>query len=404
LALEHFPIGERRSGRPKLVTPLFLLVMLCTLVYFIAIGALQPTLPRFVKGPLGYGETAVGLAIGAFAFSAVVIRPFIGPIGDRRGRRLLIVVGAGIVALSTAGLAFADSLAVLVGLRLVTGLGEAAFYVGAASVINDLAPDERRGEAVSYFSLALYGGLTVGPVIGETVLDAASFDATWIVAAASSGMAMLLGFLVRETRPESEVAARRFRWLHPAGLLPGAVLATSILGLGGFASFVPLYALSIGLDGSRLVFVTFAGVVLLVRSFGARLPDILGAPRAARAALTCQTTGLMLMGLWQEPVGLFVGAGVFGLGQALSFPALMTIAVRGAPPSERSAVVATFTSFFDLSFGLGALTLGGVAEVFGYSGAFIVAGLVAFGGLGTMVLRSRIRSRRRGVAPEPESA
>jgi MFS family permease len=378
--------------------------MLCTMVYFVSIGALQPTLPRFVKGPLGYGETAVGLAIGAFAFSAVIIRPFIGPLGDRRGRRLLIVVGAGIVAVSTAGLALADSLSLLVGLRLVTGIGEAAFYVGAASVINDLAPEERRGEAVSYFSLALYGGLTVGPVLGETVLNAASFDATWIVAGASAGVAMLLGFLVKETRPVSEEKARKFRWLHPAGLMPGSVLATSVLGLGGFATFVPLYALSLGLDGSRLVFVTFAVVVLLVRSFGARLPDILGVHRAARAALTCQATGLAMMGLWGEPVGLFIGAGVFGVGQALSFPALMTMAVRSAPASERSAVVATFTSFFDLSFGLGALLLGAVAETLGYSGAFIAASLVAAGGLTMLMLRSRLQSRRRAMTPEPESA
>jgi MFS family permease len=404
LALEPFPIDEPRKGRPRLVTPLFLLVMLCTLVYFVAVGALQPTLPRFVKGPLGHGETAVGLAIGAFAFSAVLIRPFIGPIGDRRGRRLLIVAGAGIVALSTAGLTFAESLPVLVGLRLVTGLGEAAFYVGAASVINDLAPEERRGEAVSYFSLALYGGLTLGPVLGETVLEAGSFDAAWIVAGASAGIATLLGFLVKETRPHFDVAPRHFRWLHPAGLLPGAVLATSVLGLGGFATFVPLYALSLGLDGSRMVFVTFASVVLLVRSFGARLPDILGAQRAARAALTCQASGLALMGLWEVPLGLFIGAGVFGLGQALVFPALMTIAVRGAPPSERSAVVATFTSFFDLSFGLGAVALGGVAEILGYSGAFVAASLVAAGGLGMMVLRSRLRSRRAAMSPELESA
>jgi predicted MFS family arabinose efflux permease len=110
------------------------------------------------------------------------------------------------------------------------------------------------------------------------------------------------------------------------------------------------------------------------------------------------------MGLWQEPLGLFIGAGVFGLGQALVFPALMTIAVRGAPPSERSAVVATFTSFFDLSFGLGAVALGGVAEALGYSGAFIAAGLVAAGGLGMMVLRSRLRSRRAAMSPELESA
>ncbi|HYN36702.1 MAG TPA: MFS transporter, partial [Actinomycetota bacterium] len=86
---------EQSSATPqRVLTPLFLLIMLSTLAYFISVGALQPTLPRFVQGPLGGGDVQVGLAVGAFAFSAVLIRPFVGPIGDRRGRRLLIVLGA----------------------------------------------------------------------------------------------------------------------------------------------------------------------------------------------------------------------------------------------------------------------------------------------------------------------
>ena len=82
-------------GAPeRVLTPLFLLIMLSTLAYFISVGALQPTLPRFVEGPLSGGDISVGLAIGAFAFSAVLIRPLVGPLGDKRGRRLLIVLGA----------------------------------------------------------------------------------------------------------------------------------------------------------------------------------------------------------------------------------------------------------------------------------------------------------------------
>jgi MFS family permease len=378
----------RDEARPRLFSAMFLLVTVATLAYFVSVGALQPILPRFVEGALGGGDVEVGIVVGAFAFSAVLVRPIIGPIGDRRGRRLLIVVGAGIVALSVFGYVFADSLWLLILLRFVSGFGEACFYVGAASVVNDLAPEERRGEAVSYFSLALYLGLTIGPLLGESVFEASSFDAAWIVAALSAGVAALLGIAVRETRPEIGEPAK-FRWFHPAGVLPGTILAASILGLGGFATFVPLYALDLGLEGSRLVFVTFSGVVLLVRSLGARLPDVLGVRRAAGGALSCQAAGLTIMALWQEPAGLFVGAFVFGLGQALAFPALMTMAIRAAKPTERSAVVGTFTAFFDLSFGGGAVLLGAVAHVLGYSGAFLVAAAVAVGGLALLRTRAR---------------
>ena len=165
--------------------------------------------------------------------------------------------------------------------------------------------------------------------------------------------------------------------MHPAGLLPGTVLATSVWGLAGFNSFVPLYAREVGLSGSRLVFVVFSVIVLSIRSFGATIPDRLGPARTARSALVASAIGLAFMGLVGSPTGVFVGAAIFAIGQALAFPALMTIAVSGAPVAERGSVVATFTAFFDLAFGLGAVTLGVIANSLGYSGTFVAAGIVA---------------------------
>jgi predicted MFS family arabinose efflux permease len=82
------------------------------------------------------------------------------------------------------------------------------------------------------------------------------------------------------------------------------------------------------------------------------------------------------------------------VGQALAFPALMTIAVQAAPASERAAVVGTFTAFFDLAFGTGALGLGAVAELLGYSGAFAGAGLVAAAGAAVMMARAEYTKRQ----------
>ncbi|MBA3429957.1 MAG: MFS transporter, partial [Actinobacteria bacterium] len=284
-------------ARPRLVTPLFFLITCSTFAYFVSVGSLIPILPRYATGPLAGGDASVGVIIGAFAVAAVVLRPFVGRISDRRGRRILMVGGAGIVAASTAGYVFADSLAELVALRALTGAGEAGFYVGAATVINDIAPDERRGEALSFFSLALFAGLAVGPVIGETVLGEQSFAAVWLVSAASAALAAVFGLWVTDTRPEIEPSNKGIPLIHPAGLLPGAALGTIICGLAGFDSFVPLYALDLGLGGSRLVFVVFSAVVLLIRSFGARLPDLLGRQRMASAGLTCTALGLTLIGV-----------------------------------------------------------------------------------------------------------
>lgn len=389
----------KEATKPRLVTPTFLLITLSTFAYFLSIGAVIPTLPRYVEGPLGGSSVSVGLAVGSFAFSAVLLRPFIGGVGDRKGRRILIIGGALTVAASIVAYIPATSLGVLIALRLVMGAGEAAFYVGAASAINDLAPDERRGEALSIFSLALYGGIALGTVVGETVLDLSNFDVVWLFAGGAATIAGVLGLRVPDTRPDldgSESAARRF--VHPKGLKPGIILATSVWGLAGFNTFVPLYALSIGMNGSRLAFLTFSVIVLGIRSFGARLPDILGPRRAAQWALVTNTLGLSVIALWAEPAGLYTGAVLFGIGQALAFPALMTIALRGAAPSERGAVVGTFTAFFDLAFGLGALTLGIVAELLDYRGLFLSAAGVSL--LGFALVRGSVVKARRDQAED----
>jgi MFS family permease len=392
MAVKQAP-AQTAPQKDRLLTPVFLTIMLATFAYFLSVGATIPVLPVFVEGPLGGTEFSVGLSVGAFSLAAVLIRPLTGRWGDARGRRFLMVVGGTLVGIAVAAYVAAESLPVLIAMRLLTGAGEAFFYVGAASAINDLAPDHRRGEAMSFFSLALYGGLAIGPVLGESVLEAASFDAVWIVAALLSWAAALFGVFLSDTRPDLQDTRPSGKWVHPSGVLPGTILATSVWGLAGFNSFVPLYAREVGLSGSRLVFVVFSVIVLSIRSFGARIPDRLGPVRTARSSLVASACGLAFMGAVGTPTGLFVGAGIFALGQALAFPALMTIAVSGAPPAERGSVVATFTAFFDLAFGLGSVTLGVIADALSYSGTFVAAGVVA--GIGFLLM---LQLASRGLA------
>ena len=90
------------------------------------------------------------------------------------------------------------------------------------------------------------------------------------------------------------------------------------------------------------------------------------------------------MGLWRAVPGLYIGAVLLAIGQAFAFPALMSIAVNNAPVNERGSVMGTFTAFFDLSFGGGAIVLGAVANALGYNGAFLFAMCVVL--VGTMSL------------------
>jgi predicted MFS family arabinose efflux permease len=128
------------------------------------------------------------------------------------------------------------------------------------------------------------------------------------------------------------------------------------------------------------VFFVYSAIVISIRIFGRRLPDRLGAKRASGAALGLLAAGLLTIGLWQTPVGLYLGTAVFAAGTALAFPALLTLAVDRAEVSERSSVIGTFSACIDVGFALGALSLGAVASVTGYSGVFVAAAFVAIAG------------------------
>ena len=150
------------NERPRLITLRFATVVASGILYFLAIGVVLPAVPRYVKHKLDGGSLAVGVAVGALFVGAVILRPLAGRIGDRYGRRLLVIGGATIVGVSMLGYALANSLGLLIAARILTGLGEAAFFVGAATMITDLAPVERRGEAISYWSVAVYSGFAFG--------------------------------------------------------------------------------------------------------------------------------------------------------------------------------------------------------------------------------------------------
>jgi MFS family permease len=384
------PSSRRAGARPRLVTPTFVLVGVASLAYFTADGILIPTVPLYVEGPLRGGDVAVGFSVGAFSVTALLLRPWAGRLGDRRGRRLLMVFGGGLVGASVIAYVLAGSVPVLVALRLATGVGEAFFFTGAASAINDLAPDERRGEAVSFFTLALYLGIGIGPLIGEAVIGALGFDLTWVVAAASALLATALAVGLRETRPqrnEDEPASGRL--IHPSALLPGTVLLTSVMGQAAFFAFLPLYVLQVGLGGSRFVFLMYSAIVVAIRSFGARIPDVLGPERTARASLLFSAVGLAIAGAWGSPAGVVAGTAIFAVGSSLAFPALMVLAVRGTSAHERGSVLGTFTAFVDLAFGAGPVTLGFVAAAAGYGATFVTAAVIILAGFLLLFFRTR---------------
>jgi MFS family permease len=379
----------------RLLTPRFALVVVVGLTYFFSLGMLVPVVPLFVEDELRGGGVAVGVVVGTFSVGAVLLRPFAGRIGDRMGRRVLIIGGALTVGVAVALYPLAGSVAVLVPARLLGGIGEAAFFVGAGTMVTDLAPEARRGEAISYWSVAVYGGLAFGPALGEWLLDHDRYTRVWVVSAALALAAGVLAFATRETmrpRPSGEAPPHQ-PLLHRAALAPGTVLFLGMVPLAGFFGFVPLYVDEVGLTDSRGVFLLYGCLVLAVRIFGARIPDRIGALRAGTLATAGIAVGMLVVAAVPEPWGLYAGAAVLALGMSQLYPSMLMLALTGVPETERGSAVGTTSSFFDLSQGVGAVLLGSVVALAGYRGSFAVAAVMALAGM--VLLRSGIDPRAR---------
>jgi MFS family permease len=378
--------AKRTVAPERLLTPRFLIVVACGLCYFLALAMLTPVLPHYVEDSLGAGSVAVGIAVGAFAIGAITLRTYAGRVGDRIGRRVLIIGGAGIVSASTLTYGVVHALWWLILMRVVTGFGEAGFFVGAATMITDLSPVERRGEAVSYWSVAVYGGLSFGPALGEYLRGTSRYELTFVVSAALALAAALIGLTTVEV-PRAPAEAPSEHLLHRAAIRPGTVLFLGLIPLAGFTAFMPLYATQQLHIDSGPIFLVYGILILVVRILGARVPDRLGGRDAGAIALVLAALGIGIVAAWPTVVGLVAGTVVLAAGMSLMYPALLLLALVGIGDADRASVVGTFSSFFDASQGVGAFVCGAVVAVAGNRGAFTTGAVTALFGL--VLLRTR---------------
>lgn len=398
------PAASDPPGPPApiaLITPAFIALFAAALAFFTAGSTVLPVATRFAAGPLDADATGVGISIGVFSIAALALRPVVGWASDRFGRRPLLLLGGAVTIVALLGHLAVESIGAFIVVRSLLGIGEAFFFVAALAAIADLAPPDRRGEAINVGSLSVYLGLAAGPFIGETVLAASDFDVVWIAAAAMAVVATGLSALVPETAPAVLAAAARHgprpraRLFHPAGLLPGFLVLTGAWGMAGFFAFVALVASDLGMDGAGAPLALYALIVIVLRIVFASLPDRMGAARLSGMALAVTAVGLAVIGVAPGALGLLAGTAVFAVGIAFMFPALIALAVSRVGEADRGSVVGTTSVFLDLSFGLSPALLGLVVDAVGFDAAFLVSAVVA--AFGAML----IAARRASLVAEP---
>lgn len=348
-------------------------VFIVTLLGLLAIGATLPVLPRYVKGPLDSGDLEVGIVTGAFAITGLASRPLAGHFADRRGRKRVVILGSLLSAVAGALYFVPAGVPGLIVARLFLGAGEGMVYTAGSAWVVDLAPPERRGRMIGLYGLAIWGGLALGPPIGDLILRASSFEMVWAFAAAAPFLGVAVATRIPASfKPRADADFERRLVSHEA-LGPGLGLALAIVGYAAMAAFVVLHLDARGIGHGAEVFTAFAASVVAMRILGGGLPDRIGAVRSAAAAGIIEAVGLMAIAAAGDLATALVGAVAMGAGFSLLFPALALIVVNRVPEERRAVAMGTFTAFFDLGVGVGAPLTGAAAALSGYPAAFVLA-------------------------------
>jgi MFS family permease len=351
------------------------------LLTFTAFGAAIPVLPQLVTHDLHGSAFVVGALFATSAMAALLGRPYAGRLAQRSDVRFVIAGGTAAAALIGVAYALAAALggpgaitAILV-VRVLMGLAEAAVFTAGSLWVVALAPAERRGQLVGWYGLAMWGGWTLGPLIGDLLRREFGYGAVWTLHVLLPAVATLVALrLPRHPLGSGEVSRR----LVPRPvILPGTALAFAAVGYSALTGFVVLHLDQRGTGGGSLTLGLFGAAYIVVRLLFGRLPDRVGAGRIAVVCGLVEAAGLALIAAATSLWLAGLGALIMGAGFTLLYPSLALLVINRSEPAERGAALGAYTSFWDLGLGAAGLVTGAVATGFGYRAVFVVGAAAA---------------------------
>ena len=354
----------------------YILLLIVNTVAYLSFQILAPLMP--VYGLLfSSSESQIGFLASAVAVAALAIRPFSGPLADRRNCKYIILgaqLGTAVVILV---FIFASNIIVLIATRfihgLLFGLGSTAVTASAIRTI----PEDQIGRGIGILSATGIGSLAVAPALGifisETWGYSVLFVFTAIVAVAAGIIVLVVG---SETMlPAVGKGLERFKFslkelfaVEALGFMGITIIFTSSTAM--ITSFLVVFANTRNIANIGLYFTIYAIVLILVRVIGSRIIDKYSYKRTIPICAALCACGLVIIGASTTFPPLCIAALVLGIGYGISSPTLQTQAIKSVPAERRGTAAATFYCGMDMSHIGGPLAMGFIAEASEYSTGF----------------------------------
>jgi MFS family permease len=260
----------------------------------------------------------------------------------------------------------------LYAVRALQGIAYTLYFVSAATLVADMAPAARLGQALGWFGSAALIMNAIATLIAERVAHEFGWNAVFGAAAVTGFAGAGVTLLLREPthKPRSRPLAEA-----PRAALGGARLAVLGAAAAGGAAFGVMFtftqplALSLGDANISPLFAGYTAMALAVRLLFGNLADRFGRARVSGAALALYSLVVAVTaGLgrgWLGPLGLG-----FGLAHGMFYPSLNALALEGVPREARGTVGAQFNAAFNGGVFVVTFCFGQIAEAHGYRGVF----------------------------------
>ena len=329
----------------------------------------------------GARESTAGVVTAVLLVVTIAVQAVVPVLTARFGQARVLVLGLLALGAPAPFYAVDDGLVWLSALSAVRGVGFAVLTVLGATLAAQVAPAERRGEAIGIYGLAIaVPNMVAVPAGVALVLDGHAGWLAWLAASPLLALAFVPA-LVRAMPPqEVRGPAGAGRIAAMAAVAPSVVLFVVTLAGGGLVTFLPIERPDGALATAALLLFGLTGAITRWRA--GVLADRLGSRRLLPLALCLGAVGLAVVaaGLVAGDAWVLVGAAVFGAGFGAVQNLTLLAAFARAGEGGATAASAMWNASFDAGTAMGALALGIVAAGIGLPWTYVLVGalLAAF--------------------------
>jgi MFS family permease len=242
-----------------------------------------------------------------FGIIGVVVLPVVVRLVDLRGGKGLMLVGTALLLATMLLFGQAHGASSLFLLRVLHGIGWAAFSTASSALVALIAPTSRRGEAMGYFGMSTSVAMAVAPAIGLAI----AHKGYPLLFLASAGLVLAAGMStlpVGDRKAAIPAPASGLQgFLLRAALLPSLVAGISTLTYAAVMFYIEEYANHFHLGNAGLFFTVLAVTLVITRGPLGRLSDRIGREWVIGAGLACSAAGAALLAIYPDRWMLLVG-------------------------------------------------------------------------------------------------